>query len=434
MKISSTFITSEDFLHLGHFFSDQEGTTLLFSGGNYNSSKTSYLCLFPKEKVVIQLSRNVNPWEDLKKHISSVGHSNDLPAWVGYLSYEMGAYSDSEIVLESHLPSIPLAIFYKPSVILKYNHLKKTLQCFSEIQFSIKDFLYKRKEPQCQFPVKIIKSESANEYIAKVKIAKEHIANGNIYQVNLSHQTLFEGSFCPFSYFEHVSLRNPTPFSAFINCRDFQILSASPERFLRKKGNHLTTTPIKGTHPRGNTEIEDLQYLSLLKNSEKERAELLMITDLMRNDLGKVSIPGSVKVPKLYELDSYKNVFHLSSTITSQVSSHSHPLDIIRAAFPGGSISGCPKIKALEIIYRLEKRPRNIYTGAIGYLTNRGNFDFNIAIRTALYQNNRLDIQLGAGIVYDSEPMNEFKETLFKGATFLGTLHADNRSHFAIPY
>lgn len=415
--------TNKEFLHLGHLFAGSEGTALLYSGGTSHAASDSFLCLFPSEKVAIELNGTQNPWDILKAKLQLNDDETTLPAWVGYLSYEMGSFSDISKQIPFYTPPIPLAIFYKPTLILKFDHKNQLISIHGNANPDFIDLLKKNqcKEPSL-FQVNCIHEESSFEYIQKIKRAKEHILDGNIYQVNLSHQTLFKGKICPFSYFEKVMLSNPAPFSAFIKTNDFSLISSSPERFLRKSGNKLTAMPIKGTHPRGNNAKEDLEQMTSLKTSAKERSELLMITDLLRNDLGKISLPGSVKAEELYHLETYQNVFHLSSLISSTVNADLHPLDILRAAFPGGSISGCPKLKALEIIYALEKRSRHIYTGSIGYLTNSGDFDFNIAIRTCLYKDEILDIQLGAGIVFDSDPDSEYLETLAKGKTLFGAL------------
>lgn len=414
-------ISDYEFLELCRKFAGQEGTTLLYSGGNYETSQCSYLCLLPSHKIVIPLQENQDPWESLKSQIFFDGEESDLPAWVGYLSYEFGAFSDGQKNVPFHKPSIPLAIFYKPTVVIKLDKQKGAGELFCH-------------EKIASFPMQCIQKTSYEEYTDMISRAKEYILNGNIYQVNLSHQTLFEGKICPFAFLESVLSQNPAPFAAYMNAGNFTLLSSSPERFLKKTGQTLMAMPIKGTRPRGVSEIEDARLQKELLSSTKERSELLMITDLLRNDLAKVSLPGSVKVPLLYHLETYRNVFHLSSVILSEAKPM-HPIDILRAAFPGGSISGCPKLKALEIIYELEKRPRNAYTGSIGYLTNRGDFDFNISIRTCLYKDEILDIQLGAGIVFDSAPESEYLETLAKGTTLFGVIHEPskcfqfNRSH-----
>jgi para-aminobenzoate synthetase component 1 len=255
-------------------------------------------------------------------------------------------------------------------------------------------------------------------------LAKELIHAGEIYQANLSQQFVFSGTCRPFSIFFQLAQLNPAPFSAYLKVDDFAIVSSSPERFLSCSDGILETRPIKGTAPRGKTEEEDCHLKEQLLASEKEKAELLMITDLMRNDLGRLSMPGTVKTLKLWECESYTNVFHLVSTIQSK-SLDIHPVDKVRACFPGGSISGCPKLSAMEAIQRIEKRRRGIYTGGIGYFTENGDFDFNIAIRTLLIEKEKLTVQVGGGIVADSDPEKEYQETLHKGASIFKVLGVD---------
>lgn len=200
-------------------------------------------------------------------------------------------------------------------------------------------------------------------------------------------------------------------------------MSSSPERFLQKRGNVLETRPIKGTAPRGKTVAEDLNHKKNLLKSEKELAELMMITDLMRNDLGKISVNGSVEVSLLCGCEAYHNVFHLFSIVRSRVLAKFHPLEIVRACFPGGSITGCPKLRAMEVIAELEQRPRGIYTGSIGYFSQNGDFDLNIAIRTLMMTEGKINVQLGGGIVIDSQPRKEYEETYHKGRSIFEILN-----------
>jgi para-aminobenzoate synthetase component 1 len=264
--------------------------------------------------------------------------------------------------------------------------------------------------------------ENFQLYSSKIERAKDLIASGDIYQVNLSQQICFEGERDPYDIFRKLAQKNPAPFSAYLKGKDFAIVSSSPERFLEKKGDYLETRPIKGTIPRGNNNVEDEHNRRELLSSEKEKAELLMITDLMRNDLSKISFPGSVETIDLWRCEPYTNVFHLLSIIRSHAKPNIHPVDLIRQCFPGGSITGCPKLRAMEVIAELEKRARGIYTGSIGYISANGDFDFNIAIRTLVFNAQRLDIQLGGAIVADSISEKEYQETLHKGKSIFNVL------------
>ncbi len=259
-------------------------------------------------------------------------------------------------------------------------------------------------------------SDTREHFIEKVKRAKDYILDGEIYQVNLSQQFRYQSTLDPFILFQRLQALNPNPFSAYLQLPFGSIISGSPERFLRKQGRRLETRPIKGTAPRKTCPEADQTSRVQLIQSAKEQAELLMITDLMRNDLSRVSTAGSVRVQELQRCEEYTNVFHLLSIIQSTVKPDLHPVDVIRACFPGGSITGCPKLRAMEVIEELEKRPRGIYTGCIGYLNGNGDFDWNLAIRTLTYQQGIVDVQLGGGIVADSDPQLEYEETLHKGA------------------
>ncbi|MGQ9919697.1 MAG: aminodeoxychorismate synthase component I [Desulfobacca sp.] len=254
-------------------------------------------------------------------------------------------------------------------------------------------------------------------YLAAVRRAREYIRQGDIYQVNLSQRFsfAFRGDF--YCLFLQLFRRNPAPFYAYLNCGDFQILSTSMERFLLRQGDYLETRPIKGTRPRGRTPGEDEARRQELLASVKEDAELSMIVDLLRNDLGRVCQGRSVQVKEHKRLEAYENVYHLVSIVTGRLRPACSHVDILRATLPGGSITGCPKIRAMEIIDELEPVVRHVYCGNIGYLGLHCNLDLNIAIRTAIRTNAQVHFAVGGGIVYDSEEVAEYEETLHKGMT-----------------
>ena len=248
---------------------------------------------------------------------------------------------------------------------------------------------------------------------------QEWIRDGEVYQQTHSHELLVEYALMPFEFFMQLTEYNPTSFSCFMNVMGEAILSCSPERLLKKEGLHVETRPIKGTRPRGRSIQEDVRLLSELESSTKERAELIMITDLMRNDLSKVCEPGSVKVPELLRTEVYKDLYHRLSIVQGRVLENLRPLDILQAVFPGGSVTGCPKICAMEHILHLEKRRRGAYTGSIGYFSENDDLDCNILIRTLYYQNGAYRLQVGGGIVIDSDPIKEWEETLHKASSIL---------------
>jgi aminodeoxychorismate synthase component I len=256
-------------------------------------------------------------------------------------------------------------------------------------------------------------------FLEMVRGAQEHITAGDIYQVCLSHamQADFSGDAWP--YYESLRHHSPAPHSAFLDLGGTQVASASPECFLRLSGRRITTRPIKGTRPRRNDAQLDQRNAFDLLTSSKEVAELVMITDLERNDLGRVCEYGSVTVPELLKLESYQHVHHLVSTVHGTLRENITHAMALRACFPGGSISGAPKKRALEIIAELEPPSRGLYTGAIGYFGYNGESQFNIAIRTAVFENDLATFHVGAGIVADSVPENEWQETLDKAAGLL---------------
>jgi anthranilate/para-aminobenzoate synthase component I len=257
---------------------------------------------------------------------------------------------------------------------------------------------------------------SRAQFESIVARAQEYIAAGDIYQVNLAQKfaTRFDGD--PYRLFEHLLARSPAPGGAFLDFDDTRILSASPEMFLRLRGRHLTTRPIKGTRPRSRDPILDAQLAFELQTDPKELAELIMITDLERNDLGRICEYGSVTVTQLAHLEHFPQVHHLVSTIEGLMRPGIDALDAVRACLPGGSISGAPKKRACEIIAELEPCPRGIYTGLIGYFDDSGDAAFSIAIRTMVQEGDTLHFSVGSGITAGSTPAREYDETLHKAS------------------
>ena len=256
------------------------------------------------------------------------------------------------------------------------------------------------------------------KFLWAIRRALDYIYAGDIYQVNLSQRltAIWPGE--GWGFYQSLQKVSPAPFTAFQDAGDFQIISSSPERFLRLSGQHIQTRPIKGTRARSSDPLLDAQLASELKSSEKERAELVMITDLLRNDLGRVCEFGSISVPELMQLEKYPQVQHLVSTIEGRLESKLSHLSALRECFPGGSITGAPKFRAMEIIDELEPSSRGPYTGSLGYLGFNRESQFNIAIRTAIVRNERVYFQVGAGIVADSIPELEYEETLTKARGF----------------
>ena len=268
-----------------------------------------------------------------------------------------------------------------------------------------------------------VKSNLSREmFMAKVGRAREYIRAGDIYQVNLCQRLSAQTPLTGWNFFERLCDVSPAPFAAYLDGGDFQICSSSPEMFLRLHGLEIRTRPIKGTRPRSADPLRDVQLAYALQTSAKDMSELVMITDLMRNDLGQLCEYGSVQVPELVRLERYPQVQHLVSTITGRLRADRTHLSALASCFPGGSITGAPKIRAMEIIDELEPVTRGPYTGAIGYLGFNRQSQASIAIRTAICRGGDVFFHVGAGIVADSVPEMEYAETMAKAGGFFAAL------------
>ena len=264
---------------------------------------------------------------------------------------------------------------------------------------------------------------------AMVRKAKGFIADGEIYQANLSQRFTLPLTEEPWDLYRRLMEINPSPFSAYADFGDFQLVCASPERFLRVRDHVVETRPIAGTRPKGRSAVETARLRQELIFNEKERAEHLMLVDLERNDLGKVCRYGSVRVDELMMLEEYSHVIHIVSNVRGVLRPEVRPVDLIAAAFPGGTITGCPKIRCIQIIDSLEPVRRGLYTGSLGYVSYSGEMDLNLLIRTACVVGDSVYLQTGAGIVADSDPGKEFEETLHKAEALLQALSGSTATH-----
>jgi anthranilate synthase component I len=271
-------------------------------------------------------------------------------------------------------------------------------------------------------PPQLVATEEGPEaYLSRVRRAQEYIRSGDIYQSNLSRhwRARVAAGFDAASLYRRLRQSNPAPFAAFAQTDDFSILSSSPERLLRIRGRRVDTRPIAGTHPRGATAAEDNALKEALVAHPKERAEHVMLIDLARNDLGRVCEGGSVRVDEYMAVETYAHVHHIVSNVTGELRADVSPVDALRAVFPGGTITGVPKVRCMQIISELESEPRGPYTGSLGYLNHDGSGDFNILIRTMSLMGRELEFRAGAGIVADSNPERELAESRAKARGLL---------------
>jgi len=260
------------------------------------------------------------------------------------------------------------------------------------------------------------------EYIKAVDRVREYIAAGDVFQVNLSQRFEADLKIPPYELYKRLRMVNPAPFASYLNFQGVTIVSASPERFLKVQGDLVETRPIKGTRPRGRDLVEDERLAQELTHSTKDRAENVMIVDLERNDLGRVCRYGTVKVTELAILETFPTIFHLTSTVVGRLHRGKSNIDLLKATFPGGSITGAPKVRAMEIIDELEPTKRSVYTGSIGYLSFNEDMDINIVIRTFLIKEGKAYFQVGGGIIYDSDSEAEYMETLDKARALIRAL------------
>jgi para-aminobenzoate synthetase component 1 len=261
-----------------------------------------------------------------------------------------------------------------------------------------------------------------DEYIKSVSKVRDYIAAGDVFQVNLSQRFEANLGIPQYELYERLRAVNPAPFASYLNFQGVTVVGASPERFLKVQGDLVETRPIKGTRPRGGNTIEDKNLAQELCHSSKDQAENVMIVDLERNDLGRVCRYGTVKVTELAILETFPTVFHLTSTIVGRLRRGKSNIDLLKATFPGGSITGAPKVRAMEIIDELEPTKRSVYTGSIGYLSFDEDMDINIVIRTFLIKESKAYFQVGGGIIYDSDPEAEYRETMDKAKALIQAL------------
>lgn len=387
--------------------------------------------------------------ENLEKYKISAPKNSPpfLGGALGYLTYDLGLILEKKIKIRPKQElGLPDAVFGFYNTVIIIDHLASRIYIcasgFPERKSSLERSLAgtnlkkmhnliskvlsekaKINQGPFSFEHKTVESNfSESGYIRAIKKAKEHIRCGDIYQVNLSQRFHTETNLSGVQIYQRLRSLSGACFNAYFNTGDSEILSSSPERFLSLRNNRAVTRPMKGTRRRSQSKKQDVFLKKELLNSPKDKAELMMITDLERNDLGKVCNYDSIKVIKLREIEAYKTVYQATSTIEGKLYKDKDRVDLLRACFPGGSITGCPKIRAMEIIEELEPDRRSIYTGVLGYLSFSGDMDFNILIRTILKKGNDLYFGAGGGIVTDSDPQEEYQETLVKAKAIFKAL------------
>lgn len=386
-----------------------------------------------KDSLTGVVRRFKNPFEALDVSLNERRYEDAAPfpfngGAAGFLAYDLKDIIEPRLADKTAAAPQAIIGIYDPIYVFDHDdargYLVSTsahLNSFNEIKY-----LVKNKKAEKTRPLASTAGFSSNmtreAYLQMVTQAKEYISAGDIYQINLSQRLSIPVTGDAFTLFQRLQETHPAPFASFMDFKEFQVVSNTPERLLKLTNGLLETEPIKGTRPRGKNPAQDLLMIEELKKSHKERAEHVMIVDLERNDLGRVSVPGSVEVTAFEAIHTYQHLHHMVTTIRSKLKPGTSPATALKACFPGGSVTGAPKIRAMEIINELEPCGRGIYTGGLGWMDFNGDMDFSMAIRTAMIKDGILSLHVGGGIVADSVPQEEYDETLLKAQDFLRSL------------
>ena len=396
---------------------------LLESVNHNENNRYSILFAFPKESIVLRDLSDFDFLNELENRCEQKSHDFKFPfmgGWFVYLSYELIGQIEPSLASKLHKSNIPIAYAVKiPSAVITDHKLEKTFIVDEDgDETRINQILSDVKALE-NIPDETIDGEISEENEEKftdgVKSSLDYIVAGDVFQVNLSRKWSYSLNLKQDSatIYKKLKKANPAPFSALIQYENFSIISSSPERLFSVNGGTLETRPIAGTHPRGKGRLDDTQKENLISHP-KEIAEHVMLLDLERNDMGRVCEYGSVYVNEIMTLETYPYVHHIVSNIKGNLRKNIGIKEIVKALFPGGTITGCPKVRCMEIISELEQMPREAYTGSVGYVSQNGKMDFNILIRSFIHKDNTLTFRAGAGIVFDSNPLRELAETRHK--------------------
>ncbi|MFJ8236964.1 anthranilate synthase component I [Ureibacillus sp. NPDC094379] len=395
-------------------------------GYSYNYKEEE---LIKESGSVLQKLREMLPIQNVQYPFSFFGGA------IGYFGYDTAFYNEKiGEVLQDDLNMPDVHVYFYDTFIV-FDHLLQTVTLVAidlfqsgrsekEMEQSIGLLIDEIKQgvtfkEEQAISVKFEPTIKKEDFIQMVETAKDHIERGDIFQVVLSQRFTADFNGDPFALYRKLRTSNPSPYMFYLEFDQYTILGTSPESLVKVQDRIVTTNPIAGTKPRGKTKEEDEQTEQLLLQDEKEIAEHRMLVDLGRNDIGRVSKIGTVKVSKYMTIERYKYVMHIVSEVIGELNDDVHVLDVLTSCLPAGTVSGAPKIRAMQIINELEQRKRGVYAGAIGYLSLNGNLDLALAIRTMIVKDEKAHVQAGAGIVYDSNAQSEFEETLNKAKALL---------------
>ncbi len=390
---------------------------------NQHKNSLDYIVAVSDQKEFIISPENKNSFEELKKYVDRNSY------WkFGFLSYDLK--NQIEQLDSKHFDGIkmPLLHFFSPQILIQIKNETIEIECSVFNPQKILDSIWDTEEignSFCSGSQKINARETEKEYKEKIKKIKNHIIEGDIYEMNYCTEFYMNSCYIsPAALFSNLNTIAKAPFTSFYKYDDKYLICGSPERFLKKENQKLISQPIKGTAPRGKNKKEDLIHKNNLFHSEKDRAENVMIVDLVRNDLAKTCKSGTVNVDELFGIYGFEQVWQMISTISGTLQDDIHFIDAIKNAFPMGSMTGAPKVMAMKLIEQYETSKRGLYSGAVGYITPQNNFDFNVVIRSILYNEAQhyLSFHVGGAIVYDSDPQLEYQECLLKAQSMIKAL------------
>ncbi|ADY73261.1 Anthranilate synthase [Desulfurobacterium thermolithotrophum DSM 11699] len=389
---------------------------------NSKTGRYSVIAIGIKEELSIKNDlEGFNKLREFHRNLSKKFIVDFLPFGIyGYISYDANRYIENIESKQLDDIGLPDIYFFLPEITMIFDNLKGEFWVisFSEIpKISTEPLIFG------EFSASIIGFNMTKKYFFEsVEKIKNYISKGDTFQVNFSQRIdiSFKGDYV--ALYDRLRKINPSPFSFFFDFGEYKAVSCSPERLIKREGKRVETRPIAGTRRRGSNKIEDQTLEQELFLSEKERAEHIMLVDLERNDLGRVCKYGTVEVDELMVKEKYSHVMHIVSNVKGIIKEGMDSIDLIKAVFPGGTITGAPKVRTMEIIAELEPTRRSLYTGSVGYIGFNDTMDLNIVIRTLLFRGKIGFLQVGAGIVWDSEPEKEYEETLHKGKALLKSL------------
>ncbi|MDI6892068.1 MAG: anthranilate synthase component I [Actinomycetota bacterium] len=392
-----------------------------------------------------------NPLDIIKRILSQYRPASlpDFPPFcggaVGYLGYDVVRYFEKIPKTARDELDLPEMVFIFTDTLLIFDHLRHKIrvvanahiddetggmdEAYDQVISKVEELVGRLRQPtsqerghDCECDDEIVSNVSRDDFLGMVERAREYIIAGDVLQVVLSQRFSRDIEVPPFDIYRALRMINPSPYMYYLKYRDLELIGSSPEPLVKVQGKSVLTCPIAGTRPRGSTAESDARFEKGLLSDEKEKAEHIMLVDLGRNDLGRVCRSGTVRVSRLMDVEKYSHVMHMVSTVEGELADGKTAFDALQAVFPAGTVSGAPKIRAMEIIDELEPTLRGPYAGAVGYFSYSGNLDSCITIRTIVVHKNRAYVQAGAGIVYDSVPRKEFHETANKAQALLGAI------------